>query len=85
MCAHKRTPLGVHMLYTAPSLAVVPAAAQLWWRKLDLNVPLAPHKNFTRCAKTHFATAEMLPELAVLKSLSALGVSQSDYSAPCKS
>lgn len=52
MCTH--TPLGVHILYTAPSLAVAPAAAQLWWRKLSLNVLSAS------CAKIHFATAEMV-------------------------
>lgn len=61
MCAHMRTPLGVHRLYTAPSLAVVPAAAQLWWRKLSLNVPSAHHENSMPCVESHFA----IPEMAV--------------------
>lgn len=57
MCA--LTPLGVHRLCTAPSLAVMPAAAQLWWRKLSLNVPSAHHENSTPCVETYIAIAEM--------------------------
>lgn len=57
MCAH--TPLGVHRLCTAPSLDVVPAAAQLWWRKLSLNVPSAHHENSMPCVEACFGIAEM--------------------------
>lgn len=76
------TLISVYLLYTAASSAVVPAAAQLWWRKLSLSVSSAPQMDFIPSTETHFA--KTTPELPVLKSLPTLRGSQKNYYTPHK-
>lgn len=66
MCAHMCTLTGAHLLYTAASSAVMPAAAWSWWRKLSLNISSAPLTGFPPCAETRVVTAKMAPELHII-------------------